>query len=73
MLLLYCYAIPFHLAEKLNWGTIPAAGVISFALLGIEAIGLEIEDPFGYDPNNIPLDLMADKLHADIEELIEIV
>jgi len=70
MLLLYCYAIPFQV-EKLNWGTIPAAG--SFALLGIEAIGLEIEDPFGYDPNDIPLDLMADKLHADIEELIEII
>ena len=72
MLLLYCYAIPFQLVEKLNWGTIPAVGVISFALLGIEAIALEIEDPFGYDPNDIPLDEMAEKLHADIEELIEI-
>lgn len=73
MLLLYCYAIPFQLVEKLNWGTIPAVGVISFALLGIEAIALEIEDPFGYDPNDIPLDSMAQKLHADIEELIEII
>jgi len=73
MLLLYCYAIPFQLVEKLHWGTVPAVGVISFALLGIEAIGLEIEDPFGYDPNDIPLDAMADKLHGDIEELIGII
>ncbi|NEN90232.1 MAG: hypothetical protein F6K48_15460 [Okeania sp. SIO3H1] len=32
----------------------PVAGIISFALLGIEAIGLEIENPFGYDSNYLP-------------------
>lgn len=39
-------------------------------MFGIEAIGLEIENPFGYDANDIPLDNLCSKLHNDIEELI---
>ncbi|NJO72252.1 MAG: hypothetical protein HC825_12385 [Oscillatoriales cyanobacterium RM1_1_9] len=44
--------------------------LITFALLGIEAIGLEIENPFGYDYNDIPLNKIYQRLRDDIEELI---
>ncbi|NET15127.1 MAG: hypothetical protein F6K08_21000, partial [Okeania sp. SIO1H6] len=70
LLFLYCFALPFQLVAELSWITIPATGVISFALLGIEAIGLEIENPFGYDPNDLPLDNMCNRLLWDIEELM---
>ncbi|NEO56267.1 MAG: hypothetical protein F6K54_26195 [Okeania sp. SIO3B5] len=70
LLFLYCFALPFQLVAELSWITIPATGVISFALLGIEAIGLEIENPFGYDPNDLPLDKMCNRLLWDIEELM---
>ncbi|MDY7003617.1 MAG: bestrophin family ion channel [Cyanobacteriota bacterium] len=70
LLFLYCFALPFQLVADLSWITIPATGVISFALLGIEAIGLEIENPFGYDPNDLPLDNMCNRLLSDIEELM---
>lgn len=71
LLILYCLALPFQLVEDLNWWTIPTVGVIAFALFGIEAIGLEIEDPFGYDANDIPLEKLANKVENDIEVLIE--
>jgi ion channel-forming bestrophin family protein len=70
LLILYCFALPFQLVKDLHWWTVPAVGVVAFALFGIEAIGLEIENPFGYDPNDIPLDNLCRKLHNDIEELI---
>lgn len=70
LLLIYCFAIPFQFVAELNWWTIPVAGIISFALLGIEAIGLEIENPFGYDYNDLPLDNIATKMTEDIQELI---
>ncbi|MEB3339244.1 bestrophin family ion channel [Okeania sp.] len=69
LLFLYCFALPFQLVAQLSWMTIPAVGVISFTLLGIEEIGIEIENPFGYDPNDLPLDQMCDKLLLDIKEL----
>lgn len=70
LLILYCFALPFQMVKDLQWWTIPVSGVVAFALFGIEAIGLEIENPFGYDANDIPLDKLCHKLHNDIEELI---
>ncbi|MGL5083892.1 MAG: bestrophin family protein [Microcoleaceae cyanobacterium] len=69
---LYCLALPFQFVQDLRWGSIIAVGIITFALLGIEAIGLEIENPFGYDYNDIPLDKIYQSLQNDVEELIAI-
>ncbi len=70
LLFFYCFALPFQMVAQLSWITIPVVGIISFALLGIEAIGIEIENPFGYDPNDLPLDNICDRLLLDLEELL---
>ena len=70
LLFIYCGVLPFYLLEDLSWLTIPAVGIITFALLGIEAIGTEIENPFGYDPNDLPLDHLNNVLHSNLEELM---
>ncbi|WP_242049066.1 bestrophin family protein [Planktothrix sp. FACHB-1365] len=67
LLLLYCFALPFQFVQELDWFTIPVVGIISFALLGIEDIGVEIENPFGYDRNDLPLDRFCQQLQAEIE------
>ncbi|WRH66559.1 MAG: bestrophin family ion channel [Planktothrix sp. GU0601_MAG3] len=67
LLLLYCFALPFQLVKELDWFTIPVVGIISFALLGIEDIGVEIENPFGYDRNDLPLDRFCQQLQIEIE------
>lgn len=67
LLLLYCFALPFQFVQALDWFTIPTVGIISFALLGIEDIGVEIENPFGYDINDLPLDRFSQELQAEIE------
>ncbi|MDY7023170.1 MAG: bestrophin family ion channel [Cyanobacteriota bacterium] len=71
LLLIYCLSLPFTLVKELSWLTVPAVGVITFALLGIEEIGLEIENPFGHDPNDLPLEKFCSILQGDIAELIE--
>lgn len=72
LLLIYCFILPFKLVGELQWGTPIAVGVIAFALLGIEEIGLEIENPFGYDPNDLPLDQQCKELRTDIEAMVEL-
>jgi putative membrane protein len=52
----YCLALPFQLVDALGWVTIPMVCIASFTLFGIESIGGEIENPFGYDTNDLPLD-----------------
>ncbi|KAM0802884.1 Bestrophin, RFP-TM, chloride channel-domain-containing protein, partial [Usnea florida] len=45
----YVLALPFQLWDSLHWVTIPGTVVGAYIILGIAAIGREIEDPFGYD------------------------
>lgn len=34
-------------------------------MFGIDEIGVEIEDPFGYDPNDLPLDAIGARIDED--------
>ncbi|MGF1491086.1 MAG: bestrophin family protein [Microcoleaceae cyanobacterium] len=69
LLILYCLFLPFQIVQELGWASVVATGVTTFALFGIEAIGLEIENPFGYDYNDLPLESIYQRLRDDIEEL----
>ncbi|MEL6157723.1 MAG: bestrophin family ion channel [Cyanobacteria bacterium J06554_11] len=64
--LLYCFLLPLGLAEQLGWWTVAAIALVSFVLLGVEEIGNEIEDPFGYDFNDLKLDSICATLQQDI-------
>ncbi|NEO99627.1 MAG: hypothetical protein F6K58_13305 [Symploca sp. SIO2E9] len=72
LLLLYCLFLPFQLVGELDWLTGPVVALISFTLFGIEEIGIEIEDPFGYDPNDLPLDAICATMRRNIEDLIKL-
>nr|CAG8552072.1 13355_t:CDS:2 [Entrophospora candida] len=53
---IYCLSLPFQLMGTAHWATIPIVFFACVVLLGIERIGAEIENPFGYDDNDLPLD-----------------
>ncbi|WP_373542085.1 bestrophin family protein [Chamaesiphon sp.] len=72
LLFIYCLLLPFQVVEELSWWTAPATALVSFTLFGIEAIGVEIENPFGTDPNDLPLDAICDTIHRNIDDLISI-
>ncbi|ODM91669.1 hypothetical protein Ocin01_15013 [Orchesella cincta] len=67
---LYLLSLPYQLIGTLNWFSIPAVGLATFALLGILGIGGEIENPFNNDANDLPLD---DYCKAIREEILQII
>lgn len=71
LLLIYCLLLPFQLVDDLKWWTGPIVALISFTLFGIEAIGMEIENPFGTDPNDLPLDTICATIESNINDLID--
>ncbi|GBB85522.1 hypothetical protein RclHR1_12010003 [Rhizophagus clarus] len=53
---IYCLSLPFQLVDNLKYITILIVFLASFILMGILHIGGEIENPFGYDENDLDLD-----------------
>lgn len=72
LLFIYCLLMPFEIVSKLHWWTGPIVALVSFMLFGIEAIGIEIENPFGHDPNDLPLDAICATMQRNIEDLISL-
>ena len=67
VILLYCYSLPLALVRDYDWWTIPASFFVAFVLLGIEEIGVEIENPFGNDDNDLPLEAFCETIRRNVE------
>jgi len=66
----YCALLPFGLAEDIGWATPIVVLCISYTFFGLDAIGDEIEDPFGLDKNDLPLKSIARKIEIDCRRLM---
>lgn len=66
LLLIYCLALPFSFVQNLGWWTPLVTGILSFILLGVEEIGAQIDDPFGYDPNDLPIEQICENLRDNV-------
>jgi len=66
---LYVLVLPFQLCAKLSWSAIPGTIVAAYIILGIAAIGREIENPFGRDVNDLDLDRYCTSLQMDLNVL----
>nr|GAT58757.1 predicted protein [Mycena chlorophos] len=53
---LYCLSLPSQCVATMQWLTIPATTILAFIFFGFLVAGEEIENPFGYDKNDLNLD-----------------
>ena len=67
--MLYAFALPMALVDQFGWMTILVTLVVSYVFFGIEEIGVEIEDPFGSDDNDLPLESFVETIEGDIQQL----
>lgn len=70
-LVLYCLTLPFALVEPFGWSTVIYAMMIAYILFGIEEIGVEIENPFGTDYNDLPLEQICGTIEQNLLAVIE--
>jgi len=71
-ILIYIFILPFGLANEFEYLTIPAVMVMAFAMLGIEVISEEIQNPFGEDANDLPTGLLADTISDNVYEILNV-
>jgi ion channel-forming bestrophin family protein len=56
---IFCLMLPFGLASSLGWMTPLLTVVIAYSFFGLDALSGELEDPFGVELNDLPLDRMC--------------
>jgi putative membrane protein len=71
LLLVYLGTLPFVLVARMGYAAPLVVAVVSFGMLGIEDAGVEIEDPFGRGPNQLPLDQICATIARDAAFLAE--
>jgi putative membrane protein len=70
LLTVYFTLMPLALIRDLGWWTILDITFISFLIFSINEIGAEIEEPFGKDPSDLPLDLICNTITRNIEDTL---
>jgi putative membrane protein len=69
---LFCLTLPFALLHDMGVATPIAAALVAYGLLGIEAVGSVIENPFGSDVHGLPLDTQGATLTEDVNETLAV-
>ncbi|KAL8982994.1 MAG: hypothetical protein Q9177_005108 [Variospora cf. flavescens] len=55
----------------MDYWAIPVVSLVMFTLYGIDGIGSQLEDPFGYDRNDIKMDFIVEDIRSEISVLLE--
>lgn len=66
----FLVVMPLVLLSTYGYFMVPITMFGAFALLGVEMIGDEIEDPFGKDSNDLPLTQMANRIRVNVHEIL---
>lgn len=67
---IFCALLPFGFADVLGWGTPFATAVVAYTFFGLDALGDELEEPFGELPNDLPLHALATAIEINLREAL---
>jgi putative membrane protein len=67
---LYCFLLPFGLVDTVGFMTPFVAVIVAYTFFGLDALGDEIEEPFGLSDNHLPLDAMCREVEIHLLEAL---
>jgi putative membrane protein len=65
---IYCFTLPFGIVKAVGQFTPVVVGIIAYAFFGLDVIGDEIEQPFGLDPNDLPLSGLSRMIEVNLRQ-----
>jgi len=71
IIFLYVMSIPFAFGPEFRYVTIIIAIVVLYVFASIELIAEEIEDPFGDDDNDLPLEDICNRIKSNLIEIMK--
>ena len=67
---LYCFLLPFGLVDSVGFMTPFVVAIVAYTFFGLDALGDEIEDPFGTADNHLPLDALCREIEINLREAL---
>ena len=71
VILIWLMMLPICLLDEMPFSNIPIVALTSYLLLSIEDIAIQMEDPFGFDSNDLPLEAFCLTVQADVIRLLD--
>jgi putative membrane protein len=63
---LYCVLLPFGLVDAIGDLTPLVTALVAYTFFGLDALGDEIEEPFGTADHDLPLDAICRTIEIDL-------
>lgn len=67
---LYCFLLPFGLVDTLEFMTPFVVAIVAYTFFGLDALGDEIEEPFGSSENDLPLDALCRTIEINLRSAL---
>jgi putative membrane protein len=68
---LYVLTMPLAFVDVFEYWSVLVSTFIFYALVSMEVLAEEIEDPFGFDANDLPLDAICETINKNLTEVYE--
>lgn len=66
---LFCILLPFALVVDLHYMTPFISVLVSYTFIALDALAEELEDPFGTENNDLPLDAICNNMEIDLLQM----
>jgi putative membrane protein len=65
---LYCFLLPFGLVDTIGLMTPFVVAIVAYTFFGLDAVGDEIEEPFGLATHHLPLSALCRTIEINLRE-----
>jgi putative membrane protein len=69
IIFIYVITMPIAFGLTIGYWSVPIVMIIFYAFASLELLSEEIEDPFGTDLNDLPLDALSEKIKSNVSDI----
>jgi putative membrane protein len=67
---IYTLTLPFGYVFSLGYIAVPVVMFVFYVLASLEVIAEEIEEPFGVDTNDLPMERLAETIKKNVHDIL---
>ena len=68
---LYLITFPWGIVDSFRWWTVPLTAIVAYFMLGLETVAEHVEEPFGYDEDDLDLEGLCGTIEITVQEVFD--